>query len=327
MNKKISIIVPVYNCEKYISRCISSILNQTYSNTEILLINDGSTDDSLKICNSFKDKRIKVITKQNGGASSARNVGLDRATGSYISFVDADDYVDSKMIETLYENLTKYKTDIAICTAYEIKKENEHVASKTNVAIDPYIYSNVDMCLRMKNLENGNVGDVVWGKLYKKELFQNLRFHEGMINEDAVLLHELYYNCKKGVLIPQKLYFYCVYDENGVSRREFSYRNLDSIKAYEMRMNFYKDKNELLHINAVNDYITNTVFNYYPVWKYLKDYRLLNKMKKDIKLNYKIVKNSRYLSKNSILKNKIKTNVPFLYSFLLNFNAKRKSKV
>ena len=117
MKELISIIVPIYKVEKYIAKCIESLIEQTYSTYEIILVNDGSTDNSLEICNSFKkrDKRIKVYTKENGGLSDARNYGLKKAVGSYICFIDSDDWVDNDFIEVLYNLLKKNKCDISIC--------------------------------------------------------------------------------------------------------------------------------------------------------------------------------------------------------------------
>ena len=118
MNKeKITIVVPIYNAEKYLERCIKSILDQTYENLEIILVNDGSTDKSLEICEKFKaeDNRIIIINKENGGVSSARNKGIDAATGKFIIFIDADDYIEKEMFEVLEEDLFKNNVDISMC--------------------------------------------------------------------------------------------------------------------------------------------------------------------------------------------------------------------
>ncbi len=319
----VSIIIPVYNCEKYLSKCVNSILRQTYKNVEVLLVNDGSTDNSLNVCNSFNDKRIKVINKTNGGASSARNKGLDVAKGEYIMFVDSDDFVSENIVEVLLKNLKKYDADVSICPCFILKDKNDVVNNGvSNEKI--FVYNNIELNLHMKNLDEGNVGDVVWGKLFKKELFENLRFTEGMINEDAVLLHELYYNCKKGVLTNQKLYNYCVFDNNSVSRQKYSYKHLDNLKAYELRIKFFKDKNEMLYINALKDYNTNCAFNYYLVSVYLKDKLELKKMKKNMNNNYKIIKNSKYLTKKNKVKSYFQVHVPFIYGMALNMNLKRK---
>ena len=128
----ISIIIPVYNVEQYLSRCIDSVINQTYKNLEIILIDDGSTDDSGEICDEYalKDNRIKVMHKQNGGVSSARNEGLDISKGNYIGFIDSDDFIEKDMYEFLYDLLTKNNCDISCCNKF-IFKDNKFIASKS----------------------------------------------------------------------------------------------------------------------------------------------------------------------------------------------------
>lgn len=119
-NELISVIVPIYNTSKYLSKCIDSIINQTYKNLEIILVNDGSTDNSLDICNKYKliDSRIIIINKDNGGLSSAKNIGLDNHKGRYIAFIDSDDYVDNNFIGELYNNLISTNSDISLCNYY-----------------------------------------------------------------------------------------------------------------------------------------------------------------------------------------------------------------
>ena len=130
---KISVIVPVYNVEKYLDKCVESIVNQTYKNLEIILVDDGSTDSCPEICDEWakKDNRIKVIHKPNGGLSSARNAGMDSMTGSYIQFVDSDDYIKSNMIEVMYGNIIKGDYDVCVCN-YSFIDESDNVISATD---------------------------------------------------------------------------------------------------------------------------------------------------------------------------------------------------
>ena len=167
---KISVIVPVYKVEKYLNKCVDSIINQTHKNLEIILIDDGSPDNCGKICNEYakKDSRIKVIHKENGGVSSARNVGLDVATGDYIGFVDSDDWIEPDMYEFLLENIIKYNVDISQCGYY---KDNEDMSKKSI-----NIISNDEI---LKSLFKGIYNyQVIWTKLCKKNIFDNLRFRE-----------------------------------------------------------------------------------------------------------------------------------------------------
>ena len=180
-DRLVSIIVPVYNVEKYLSKCIEILINQTYTNIEILLINDGSTDNSKKICEQFKEKdsRIKLINKENGGLSDARNKGLQEAIGKYIAFVDSDDYVEKNYIETLYSLITKFNSEIAIADFRVIKgakkiKEDEtkEYCITPEKAIEEMLYSDfyyISAC----------------SKLYKKELFENVEFPKGKMFEDV----------------------------------------------------------------------------------------------------------------------------------------------
>lgn len=324
MKEKVSIIIPVYNCEKYLKKCVDSILEQTYDNFELLLVNDGSTDNSLEVCKSFKDKRIKVINKKNGGASSARNAGLDKASGDYVMFVDSDDFIHQNTVKELYNNLKKYKAEVSICGCTILRDAN--VIKKITDEEVIYEYSNIDMCKKMQGLDNDYVGDVVWGKLYKASLFKTLRFVEGMMNEDAVLLHELYYNCKKGVKTSKGLYYYCVFDNNSVSRKKFSYKHLDNLKAYDLRVQFFKDKNEQLYVDALKDYTTNLAFNYYLVKKHLKDKAKLKEMKKTIKNNKNILKKYK-ISKKQRIKLFFQSHFPLFYGLLLNLNLRRKELI
>lgn len=126
MLPKISVIVPVYNVEDYVCACIDSILQQTYQNLEIILVIDGSTDGSERLCRNYKDERIRIVSKENGGLSSARNAGIEVATGAFFSFIDSDDYIDRRMIETLYQDLVAFDADVACCN-YDFCDEQSQI--------------------------------------------------------------------------------------------------------------------------------------------------------------------------------------------------------
>ena len=181
MEKLVSIIVPVYNVEKYLSKCIDSILAQTYKNLEIILVDDGSKDNSGTICDEYskKDKRIKIIHKPNGGISDVRNHGLKIATGDYIGFVDSDDYIAEDMFETLVSLLEKNDADISIVSFYEYYngkligvRENENVE----------IMNKVEAIKEL--LIDRKIQSYTWNKLFKKELFDGLQFPVGKNFED-----------------------------------------------------------------------------------------------------------------------------------------------
>ena len=190
-DKKISVIVPIYNVEKYLNRCLDSIINQTYKNLEIILVDDGSPDNCGKICDEYakKDNRIKVIHKENGGLSSARNAGLDIATGDYIGFVDSDDWIELDMYEYLLNICVKYNSDISRCG---FVYNDEDCYKDENIRIVEYENALIDFI-------NGHIEEgIVCNKLYKKNIFKNLRFKENIIFEDVLMN---YYVFKLGVKI------------------------------------------------------------------------------------------------------------------------------
>jgi len=282
MNDLISVVVPVYNVEKTLERCIESIQNQTYQNIEILLINDGSKDSSLKICEKYakKDKRIHVFSKENGGLSSARNMGIDNMKGKYVTFVDSDDYIDPVMIEELYKLLkSKPSISMAICPCHVVRKQHQEIKKVENPQI--IYYTNLELCDKIQSFISGGVGEVAWGKLYDVALFENTRYTEGMINEDVAIIHELYYNCNKAVFTSQPYYYYCVYDTNSIMRSKYSIKKLDLLKALEKRMEFYQGKNEYLLNKTRKEYCNAIGANYYLVKRYIKDSQEIQKTLKE----------------------------------------------
>ena len=224
-DRLVSIIVPVYNVEKYLSKCIESLINQTYTNIEILLINDGSTDNSKKICEQFKEKdsRIKLINKENGGLSDARNKGLQVAIGKYIAFVDSDDYVEKNYIETLYSLITKFNSEIAIADFRVIKsakkiKESEikEYSIIPEKAIEEMLYSDfyyISAC----------------SKLYKKELFENVEFPKGKMFEDVGTTYKLIIKANKIACTNKKIYNYVIRN-NSITTSKFKKEHYDLIE-------------------------------------------------------------------------------------------------
>nr|APZ79237.1 Glycosyl transferase family 2 [Streptococcus suis] len=227
---KFSIIVPVYNVESTISRCLDSILNQTYEDYEVILINDGSTDSSLDICNQYKsiDRRIKVFTKINGGLSSARNTGITYAIGDYLCFVDSDDWIANDMLQHFEVLLKEHQPDI-ISTSYKITKKI------TDSEIDTSLV-NTKIMTRTEALEyflfegmNSRVSDYpVWIKCYKKELFRNIKFPMGVLYEDYATNIRLIKKTKKYVKSSKICYFY-YQGGSSIVRSGFKYKDSDLI--------------------------------------------------------------------------------------------------
>ena len=199
---KISIIIPVYNCEKYITKCIESLLNQTFKDLEIIIVNDGSTDNSEKIIKNYKDPRIKLINKKNGGQSSARNIGLDTAYGEYIGFVDSDDWVDSDYYEKLYDAAKKYNADIAMADFIRTGPKKHKI--RLNIT-EEKVYEKTENKIKIANaLKEG----CIWNKIYKKEILNNIRFNEGMYFEDGPFTLYALSASNKLVTVPGIYYYY-----------------------------------------------------------------------------------------------------------------------
>lgn len=228
----ISIIVPVYNVEKYLERCVNSILSQTYFDYEIILVNDGSSDTSGGICHRLVGKfpdRIKLIEQANKGQSSARNNGIKVANGEYITFIDSDDYIDKEYLATLYGNIIKFKADVSCCSYLRTGKQIECVKN--------YYNNNVILEGEAKliyYLEHDVVS--ACGKLYRKELFDNIKFPIGKINEDISTVFKVFIKGKRIVYNDSKLYFYYI-NNSSTTKSKFSEKNLDLICALEEVVN------------------------------------------------------------------------------------------
>ncbi len=213
MTEKITVIVPVYNVEHYLDKCLDSVIKQTYKNIEIIVVNDGSTDNSGKICQEYakKDNRIVYIEKENGGLSDARNAGLDRLTGSYVTFVDSDDWIESDYVETLYKKITEYQADIAVGNYYSFN-ESEGMFY-FHISGDSYyekVYDNVSIFENLYESQEMKSFALIsaWGKLYKAGLFDHLRFDIGKLGEDGYLNQKIYLLAEKIVYIHKGIYSY-----------------------------------------------------------------------------------------------------------------------
>ena len=207
MNELLSIIIPVYNVEKYLDRCIKSVLNQTYNNLEIILVDDGSTDKSPEICDKYakNDTRIKVIHKKNGGVSEARNCGIEIAKGTYLGFVDSDDFIKENMYEFLMSALKRTNSDIATCGRFicDEKITYRKYVSKKEVVLDA-------KNALQELLNGGIINEASYDKIYKKELFDNIRFPVGETNEDIVTIPFVIEKANKVVCTGVPLYYYCM---------------------------------------------------------------------------------------------------------------------
>ena len=230
----ISIIIPVYNAERYLGRCIESVLGQSYKNLEIILVNDGSKDNSGKICDEYAelDKRIIVIHKENGGASSARNVALKQFSGEYAAFVDSDDFVHSEYILHMYNLLTENDCDI-VQTDYF--KGNSDFFPEDDLVER---YKVVDKYFCLSGFE---YKVVVWGKLFKSDIVRDIHFPEGVIYEDDATYYQFVYKSDKVCLSNKKLYYYFLTDVSVMRNNDV---RLDFFDIYRNRIKFFNEKED-----------------------------------------------------------------------------------
>ncbi|MEO2652605.1 glycosyltransferase family 2 protein, partial [Enterococcus mundtii] len=243
----ISIIVPVYKVEKYLKKCVDSIIAQTFTDIEIILVDDGSPDDSGKICDEYavQDKRIKVIHKENGGLSSARNAGIEMAKGKYLGFIDSDDYIAEDMFEILYDQLLDYDADIATIGMIDVYENKE---TKVNNLKLVEVLDQKDAIKAV--LDSTDVYAYAVNKLYKKELFDTVRYPIGKIVEDAFIIMDLLLQCDRIVTNTEQKYYY--YRRNdSITGLSFSTKNFDVIEAWEKNgelvKNAYPELSDSIH--------------------------------------------------------------------------------
>ncbi len=260
MSPTLSIIVPVYKVEVYLENCINSILNQSYADFELILIDDGSPDQCGAICDLYAqtDERIKVIHKENGGASSARNAGIDIAQGLYIGFVDGDDYIEKNMYELLLNNLKSYDADISEC---KLLRVNDFTTKANQKSEQIKVFNNIEV---LHNLYNENYTNtvVIVNKIYKKSLFDEIRFPVGKIHEDDFTTHKLLYKAHKIVNTDAALYYY-YQSSNSVMRKQFNLKRLDALEAFEQRKTFCKQENLTELYNKACESYGNLLIAYY----------------------------------------------------------------
>ncbi|MFC4620086.1 glycosyltransferase family 2 protein [Camelliibacillus cellulosilyticus] len=265
MKPLVSIIVPIYKVAPYLRKCVDSILAQTLRHIEIILVDDGSPDQCGAICDDYakRDSRVRVIHKQNGGQSSARNAGLDLASGDYIGFVDGDDYIHERMYEQLYALAEKYDSDIVVCKLSEVAQHDEKEQKDVHEMTIKH-YSNLEALKQLYQPINGafdgmgRLGkDWVYpvNKLYRKHLFKSLRFEKGRIYEDEFMIHRILYQCKRITTVSAHLYFY-IQRPGSTINSPFSAKKFDRVYALKERADFFKTIDEKwLYHHAMRTYM------------------------------------------------------------------------
>lgn len=241
-NSLISIIVPVYKVEDYLEKCIDSIINQTYKDLEIILVDDGSPDICPQICDDYaaRDDRIRVIHKENGGLSDARNAGLDLATGDYIGFVDSDDYIAPDMYELMLESIQKNNADICICGYKQVKPNGDVICIKSE---SERLLSREEAFQMV--LEENVFYAIMCNKLFARSIFSNnLRFSVGKIYEDEFIIHHLYNKCEYVSVIENCGYYYLCRENSIMHSAKHTSREFDDVEVYIDRAKFFLEINK-----------------------------------------------------------------------------------
>lgn len=230
-------IVPVYQVEKYIAQCIESVLNQTFKDFELILIDDGSKDQSGSICDLYaaKDDRILVIHTENRGAAAARNVGLDHASGRYITFLDGDDYLDEHMIARMYEEIEHSEYDMVVCDFLNLLPDEE---DNFIVHLQEETVNGRNVLEHLKNERNYGLWTIVWNKIYKREVLENLRFPDGKYFEDEFFSNQLYLFSNQIHVIPDVLCYHRVLASSTMNTQKIE-NYLDLLDALQERLDIY----------------------------------------------------------------------------------------
>ena len=248
----ISVIVPIYNVKEYFDRCVESIVNQTYKNIEIILVDDGSPDNCPQMCNEWaeKDTRINVIHKENGGLSDARNAGLKIATGEIVSFIDSDDWIELDMFEKMLNRMIEDDSDIVSCGVKWVE-EDGNVIRDVTVSNDEVL----DMQSAMKELLNdGKLKQHVWNKIYKFDLIKDVLFEKGKYHEDVFWSYQIVGKAQKVSVVKESFYNY-VQRSNSIMGEGFSVKRLDALDANRQRCEYIKEHFPELYDNALYVYI------------------------------------------------------------------------
>lgn len=292
MNPKVSVIIPVYNVEKYLDECIESVVNQTYQNIEIILIDDGSTDNCPYICDNWakKDERIKIIHQENSGPSLARNKGINLACGDYFLFVDSDDFIVKTTIEKTIIVAEKNNVDIVCFGVFRVDEYGKIIESTEH-----FEKKITDCKEALIELVSGNVHDYPCNKLYRKNTFENVEFPVGKVFEDIATTYKLFLNSKKICFVPEELYFYRKRKGSIIDHMNaFSLDNLFSIRKErynDLKVNYPEAANVAFKLTAISS------LNFYDIslWEQVNPQTLkeaidfLEKNKKEaIKINNKM---------------------------------------
>lgn len=258
----ISVIVPIYNVEEYLNRCVESIVNQTYRNLEIILVDDGSPDNCPKMCDDWagKDNRIKVIHKENGGLSDARNAGMKIATGEYISFIDSDDWIDTETFSLVMEKIIATKAQIGAFNIISVDSD-----SCTPNLSDEYELLNSEQAIE-NTIDDTGVKTVAWNKVYHKIVLQGLNFPKGKLHEDEFFTFRALDKAEETVYLHRQCYYY--FQRPTSIMGQYNVRHLDMLDGVKERMEFVKDSYPCIYRKAKLSFSMCCLFQYEALCKH-----------------------------------------------------------
>lgn len=264
-SKLISIVVPVYNVQNYLCECVGSLLNQTYQNIEVILVDDGATDNCPQICDMYAEnyENVSVIHKKNGGLSDARNVGLRSAKGEYIIFIDSDDYIDKKMLELLYGAAENNKASVSTCEYRKLY--NKPVVEVENVQTTTTVLKGKDIIKELYLGNYSNIGFVAWNKLYRTELFieNNIEYPFGRIYEDTFTTYKLLYHADEVAIVNSPLYNYRIRPGSIMKSSLNMKKCRDYFDACRSAVDFFENNSERELFNlALNAFFRSQIFLY-----------------------------------------------------------------
>ncbi|MCU7617177.1 glycosyltransferase [Chryseobacterium sp. PBS4-4] len=316
---KISIVVPVYNVENYLAKCLDSLVNQTYQNIEILVVNDGSKDDSEKIIQNYAQRfpdKIKAFNKDNGGLSDARNFGIDRATGEYLGFVDSDDFVTTTMFEEMLNLALKHDAEMVICNIQKVDEIGNVTQKLTQI---PNMPEKIDLN------ENFSVfSDLSYfacNKLFKKELFKNKRFKKGIHFEDIQLIPQLLLECR--VLTQTQNYHYQYLERTDSISKSHTEKGLDILRAVEDVEVFFKTSAYASKKKELKNFqILEGVYTFLAYLAFVKNEAVFYEMSRNLKIfmkerniNFKDILVYSRFDKNYLLSLPLKKKIFYLLFF------------
>ena len=299
----VSVIVPVYKVEKYLERCIKSIVNQTYKEIELIIVDDGSPDKCPEICDKWaeKDKRIKVIHKENGGLSDARNAGMQIASGEYMAFVDSDDWISPFYLEYLVKSIVDSKCDIVECDIIRTQGTGfEKQIDKKNIR-NLNIFQTEEALKEL--IEDRHLHQYVWNKLYKRTVIQKIMFEKGKTNEDEFWTYQVFGNAKCIGKLNIPLYYY-FQRKSSIMGEKYSLKRLDALEAKMKRQEYIEQEYPSLRDIAKNNLFVSCIYQGQMSLMELKGDQLF-KAKKYINTIVKQIKPSVRIKKNESLGNKI----------------------